>query len=92
MLFFHIPLVESYTSPIDVGADGKRLLVGERFEASGASKTNSGLFETGILHQGELLQGEAEVKDEFWEGEFSAPTTGRSEVKVIANGVGPPSI
>ncbi|KAK4699220.1 hypothetical protein P7C70_g7043, partial [Phenoliferia sp. Uapishka_3] len=86
MAFFHIPLPESYDQPIDVGADGKRLLVGERYEGNGASKTNSGMFETAILHQGELLAGDAEVKDEFWEGEFSAPTTGRPEVKVVANG------
>ena len=58
---------------------------------SGASKTNSGMFDTGLLHQGELLAADAEVKDEFWEGEFSAPTSGRPEVKVVANGVRPSS-
>ncbi|KAM0755762.1 hypothetical protein T439DRAFT_351508 [Meredithblackwellia eburnea MCA 4105] len=84
--FFHIPLPESYDSPIDVGADGKRLLVGERFEGNGASKTNSGMFDTALAQQGELLADESEIKDEFWEGEFSAPTSGRPEVKVVANG------
>jgi len=87
MAFFHIPLQESYTSP-DVGRDGKPLLVGERYEASGASKTNGGFFEQAILRQGErVVDATADAPmDSFWEGEFAAPTTGRPEVKVIANG------
>lgn len=38
MAFFHIPLLESYESPIDKGPDGQRLIVGNRYEGNGASK------------------------------------------------------
>lgn len=31
--------------------------------------------------------GGSEPVDEFWDDEFSLPTTGRPEVKVVANGV-----
>ena len=85
--FFHIPLPESY-APADAGPNGAPLLVGERYEGSGASKTNGGFFEQGILKQGErVVDASAEAPmDSFWDGEFAAPTSGRPEVKVIANG------
>jgi hypothetical protein len=44
MTFFHIPLIESYESPIDIGEDLKPLVIGERFEGSGASKSSSLAF------------------------------------------------
>lgn len=85
--FFHIPLPESYVAA-DTGSDGKPLLVGERYEGSGASKTNGGFFEQAILKQGErVVAADADAPmDSFWDGEFAAPTEGRPEVKVIANG------
>ncbi|KAI5480013.1 phosphatase dcr2 [Pseudohyphozyma bogoriensis] len=85
--FLHIPLPEVYDAPIDIGMDGKRLVTGERFEGRGAPKFNSGFFTQALLAQGELVKDASEDSpDEFWEGEFSAPTTGRPEVKVVANG------
>lgn len=89
IVFFHIPLQEAYTSAIDVAPSGKgRLHVGERLEGAGASKTNSGFFDQAVLAQGELLAAPTQdaVVDEFWDGEYSAPTTGRPEVKVLAHG------
>ncbi|GAA5994980.1 uncharacterized protein JCM10292_004466 [Rhodotorula paludigena] len=87
--FFHIPLPQAYNSEIDVGPDGKRLRVGNRYEGSGASKTDSGFFEQAILAQGELPaprgDGDAPV-DAFWDGEAASPTAGRPEVKVLAHG------
>lgn len=72
---------------MDVGANGKLLLVGDRYEGNGASKTNSGFFEQGILAQGELISASGDGPiDEFWDGESGNPTEGRPEVKVIANG------
>ncbi|GAA5949069.1 hypothetical protein JCM21900_004848 [Sporobolomyces salmonicolor] len=87
MVFFHIPLQQAYTSSIDVGRSGKRLLVGSRLEGAGASKTDSGFFQQAVLAQGELpaTKGVAPV-DEFWDGEYNAPTEGRAEVKVLAHG------
>ncbi|GAA5994112.1 hypothetical protein JCM5350_008099 [Sporobolomyces pararoseus] len=89
MVFFHIPLQQSYTADIDVAPSGKqRLVIGERLEGAGASKTDSGFFEQAVLAQGELLAsgGKEKVVDEFWDGEYSAPTEGRPEVKVLAHG------
>ncbi|GAA6058690.1 hypothetical protein JCM10212_003378 [Sporobolomyces blumeae] len=88
IVFFHIPLQQAYTAPIDVSPAGTRLVVGERLEGAGASKTDSGFFDQAILKQGELAAAsdQAAVVDEFWDGEYSAPTTGRPEVKVIAHG------
>ncbi|GAA5859682.1 hypothetical protein JCM1840_006407 [Sporobolomyces johnsonii] len=87
MVFFHIPLQQAYISSIDVGPSGKRLIVGSRLDGSGASKTDSGFFEQAVLAQGELpaSKGAAPV-DEFWDGEYNAPTEGRAEVKVLAHG------
>lgn len=91
-MFFHIPLPESYeTHQIDIGFDGRPIQSGlVREEGPGSPSTNSGFFQQGIKAQGELLVGDVKsmAADEFWEGEFAAPTTGRPEVKVIANGVG----
>jgi hypothetical protein len=89
MVWFHIPLQQAYTAEVDVGPSGKhRLVVGERMEGAGASRTDSGFFQQGILAQGELLAdgGKEKVVDEFWDGEYSAPTEGRPEVKVINHG------
>lgn len=90
MMFFHIPLPESYLTP-DVSPSGVNIQSGERKEGSGAPKTNSGFFNQAILAQGEIIDIEnqdfTKKEDEFWEGEFTAPTKGRSEVKIIANGV-----
>jgi len=88
MVFFHIPLIQAYTSPIDVTSDGRRLLLtGERREFGGSSKTDGGFWDQAILAQGELIADEKDaVVDEFWDGEHSVPTTGRPEVKVLAHG------
>lgn len=43
MTFFHIPLIESYESPIDIGSNSKPLLIGQRLEGSGASKSKLGM-------------------------------------------------
>ncbi|KDE09787.1 hypothetical protein MVLG_00186 [Microbotryum lychnidis-dioicae p1A1 Lamole] len=86
LVFFHIPLQEAYDSPIDVGADGTRLFFGERLEGNGASKTDSGFFQQGLLAQKELMAESDGPVDAFWDGESSAPTKGRPEVKVVANG------
>ncbi|GAA5908254.1 uncharacterized protein JCM6883_004327 [Sporobolomyces salmoneus] len=89
MVFFHIPLQQAYTAEIDVGPSGKqRLVIGNRNEAAGASKTDSMFFQNALLAQGELLSKgqETAVVDEFWDGESSAPTEGRPEVKVLAHG------
>lgn len=91
-MFFHIPLPESYTSPIDTSLTGMNLQSGERKEGPGSPKKNSGFFENAILAQGELIDEEAKKngigkEEEFWEGEFTAPTKGRTEVKIVANGV-----
>ncbi|GAA6001894.1 hypothetical protein JCM10207_002368 [Rhodosporidiobolus poonsookiae] len=89
MVFFHIPLPQAYTSVIDVGPSGKRLRVGERLEASGASNTDSGFFEQAILARKELPAPKgagAQVQDEFWDGESTGATAGRPEVKVLAHG------
>lgn len=89
MVFFHIPLRTAYDAEIDVAPSGKRLRVGQRLEGEGASKTDSGFFEQAILAQGELPvsrdEGDTPV-DAFWDGEATAPTTGRPEVKVLAHG------
>ncbi|SCZ90451.1 BZ3500_MvSof-1268-A1-R1_Chr1-3g01997 [Microbotryum saponariae] len=86
LVFFHIPLQEAYDSPIDVGADGTRLFFGERLEGNGASKTDSGFFQQGLLAQKEMMAESDGPVDAFWDGESSAPTKGRPEVKVVANG------
>lgn len=93
MVFFHIPLQQAYTAEVDVGPSGRqRLLVGERLEGAGASKTDSGFFDQAILAQGELLaspsrgEGGTHIVDEFWDGESAAPTEGRPEVKVLSHG------
>ncbi|GAA5870341.1 hypothetical protein JCM16303_001969 [Sporobolomyces ruberrimus] len=86
MVFFHIPLQQAYKSAIDSSPSRHPLVIGERIEAAGASKTDSGFFDA-VLAQGELLAKPKEaVVDEFWDGEYSAPTAGRPEVKVLAHG------
>lgn len=87
--FFHIPLPEAYDTPVDIGKNYERLIVGSRNEKYGASKTNSNFFANGLMAQGELVDTEttaAAPVDEFWDGEFSQPTSGRPEVKVLAHG------
>ncbi|GAA6022722.1 hypothetical protein JCM11491_003744 [Sporobolomyces phaffii] len=89
IVFFHIPLQQAYRKfAIDRAPSGKELVIGERLEGAGASKTDSGFFEQAVLAQGELLATGAKdaVVDEFWDGEYSAPTAGRPEVKVLAHG------
>lgn len=48
LMFFHIPLPESY-SPADVSGSGETLSYGQQLDESGAPKKNSGFFEKGIL-------------------------------------------
>lgn len=85
----HIPLQQAYSPKVDVSPSGKRLRIGERLEGDGASKTDSGFWQQGVLAQGELPaprgEGDAPV-DAFWDGEAATPTTGRPEVKVVAHG------
>ncbi|BGO96703.1 Phosphatase dcr2 [Rhodotorula toruloides] len=89
MVFMHIPLQQAYSPKVDVSPSGKRLRIGERLEGDGASKTDSGFWQQGVLAQGELPaprgEGDAPV-DAFWDGEAATPTTGRPEVKVVAHG------
>lgn len=67
-------------------------MIGSRYEGPGSPKKNSRFFEEGLLAQGEL-PGKTDARnpggDDFFDGEFSLPTTGRSEVKIVANGVSP---
>jgi len=89
IVFFHIPLRTAYDAEIDVAPSGKRLRIGQRLEGDGASKTDSRFFEQAILAQGELPVSRDDTDtpvDAFWDGEASAPTTGRPEVKVLAHG------
>ncbi|GAA5834357.1 hypothetical protein JCM9279_004294 [Rhodotorula babjevae] len=89
IVFFHIPLRTAYDADIDVAPSGKRLRIGQRLEGDGASKTDSRFFEQAILAQGELPVSRDDTDtpvDAFWDGEASAPTTGRPEVKVLAHG------
>ncbi|SCV68486.1 BQ2448_607 [Microbotryum intermedium] len=86
LVFFHVPLQESYDAPIDVGAHGTRLFFGERLEGNGASKTDSGFFQQGLMAQKELMAESDGPVDAFWDGESASPTKGRPEVKVVANG------
>ncbi|KAM0793498.1 hypothetical protein ACM66B_000937 [Microbotryomycetes sp. NB124-2] len=87
LMFFHIPLQEAYKSPIDIGKDGTRLLIGNRYEGSGAPKKNSGFFKQGVSAQKEQVSLEENgPADGWWDGESGPVTFGRPEVKVIANG------
>ncbi|KAK4057693.1 Phosphatase dcr2 [Microbotryomycetes sp. JL221] len=87
LMFFHIPLQEAYKSPIDVGKDGSRLLIGNRYEGAGHPKKNSGFFKQGVIAQKEQVSLEENgPADGWWDGESGPVTFGRPEVKVIANG------
>ncbi|KAK4055185.1 Phosphatase dcr2 [Microbotryomycetes sp. JL201] len=87
LMFFHIPLQESYKSPIDIGRDGNRLLIGNRYEGAGSPKKNSGFFKQGVVAQKEQVSLEENgPADGWWDGESGPVTFGRPEVKVISNG------
>nr|VWO97910.1 Zn(2)-C6 fungal-type domain-containing protein [Ganoderma boninense] len=71
MMFFHMPLQESYAAADINPSSGKPLDVGQVLEESGASKQSAGFFHKGVLQA----------------FESDHRTGGRApEVKVIANG------
>ncbi|KAG8961718.1 hypothetical protein FRC03_005045, partial [Tulasnella sp. 419] len=70
LMFFHIPLPESYSEP-DVTASGEKLDFGDRLDSGGAPTHNSGFFENGIL--------KAKENDQD-------PNSNVPEVKVVGNG------
>jgi hypothetical protein len=70
MVFFHIPLQESYYAADTDTKTGKPLDVGQRLDGPGASKQNGGFFEKALL----------KVKAS------EDPNDKELEVKVVANG------
>lgn len=53
MTFFHIPLIESYSLPIDLGLKG-RLMMGERLEGSGAAKSEIIILSSSLFSRSSL--------------------------------------
>jgi hypothetical protein len=62
MMFFHIPLPEAYNSADLDRYTSKPLDVGQRLDAPGAPKHNSGFFEGGVLKMPESEEGGTEIK------------------------------
>ncbi|KAL4078830.1 Metallo-dependent phosphatase-like protein [Scleroderma yunnanense] len=71
LMFFHIPLQESYGTPDTDTRTGLPLDVGTSLETSGAAKKNGGMFEKGLLSALESVH---------------RAGGGIPEVKVVANG------
>ena len=81
MMFFHIPLIESY-EPIDVDEEtGEEIDVGVQLggDGPGSSKTNGGFFEFGLLQA-------PSVPPEIKDVDVSSTLADQHEVKVVAHG------
>ena len=62
MMFYHIPIEETYsTADVDVKS-GKQLDVGEQMDEKASPKTNGGMFENGLMKAHENELGGREVK------------------------------
>ncbi|KAF8577708.1 Metallo-dependent phosphatase [Ramaria rubella] len=57
MMFFHIPLPETYNDPDIDPISGKALDIGQQLEGSGAAKKNAGFFEKALLKAAETDEG-----------------------------------
>lgn len=62
MMFYHIPIEETYSTPDIDAVSGKPLDIGVQMGGKGSPKTNGGMFEKGLMmaHENEL--GGREVK------------------------------
>jgi len=62
MIFYHIPIEETYSTPdVDV-MSGKPLDIGEQMDKKGNPKTNGAMFENGLMKAHENELGGREVK------------------------------
>lgn len=62
VMFYHIPIEETYSTPdVDVKS-GKPLDIGEQMDQKGTPKKNGGLFDNGLMKAHENELGGREVK------------------------------